>query len=69
MGGGSYPSVYEPQLPASDEQTLYIGGTVADADGNPMPFAELQANVKGQEFKGRTDENGDFRTTSCPGAR
>lgn len=61
MGGGSYPSVYEPKLPASDEQTLYIGGTVADADGNPMPFAELQANVKGQEFKGRTDENGDFR--------
>ena len=61
MGGGSYPSVYEPKLPASDEQTLCIGGTVADADGNPMPFAELQANVKGQEFRGRTDENGDFR--------
>jgi len=62
MGSGSYPSVYEPQLPASDEQTIYcIGGTVADADGNPMPFAELQANVKGQEFRGRTDENGDFR--------
>lgn len=61
MGSGSYPSVYEPQLPASDEQTIYIGGTVADADGNPMPFAELQANVKGQEFRGRIDENGDFR--------
>ncbi|MCQ1537079.1 hypothetical protein FTO70_15645 [Methanosarcina sp. KYL-1] len=61
MGSGSYPSVYEPQLPASDQQTIYIWGTVADADGNPMPFVELQANIKGEELKGRTDENGDFR--------
>lgn len=61
MGSGSYPSIYEPNLPASDEKTLYIWGTVADADRNPMPFVELQAKVKGQEFRGRTDENGDFR--------
>jgi hypothetical protein len=61
MGSGSYPSVYEPALPASDEQTVYIWGTIADADGNPMPFVELQANARGQEFRGRTDENGDFR--------
>ncbi len=59
--GGSYPSTFETNLPTSGPETIYITGSVSDADGNPLPYVKLKAKVKEEFFTGRTDEHGDFQ--------
>jgi len=59
---GSYPSVFETELPLEEgPETLYISGSVSDADGNPLPYTKLEARVKGEVFEGIADEHGDFQ--------
>lgn len=60
-GSATYPSLFETNLPISGPQTIYISGSVSDADGNPLPYVELLTKVKGESFKGRADEHGDFQ--------
>ncbi|MFH2019917.1 MAG: hypothetical protein ABIJ34_00735 [archaeon] len=39
---------------------LYVYGTVADTDSNPMPYVMLEVQLNKEAYQGRTDENGDF---------
>jgi len=60
-GSSTYPSVLETNLPDSEKKSVSIYGYVVDADGNPMPYAQLTVKVKDEIFKGSTDKDGDFR--------
>ncbi|AFV23325.1 hypothetical protein Mpsy_1117 [Methanolobus psychrophilus R15] len=61
MGSGTHPPILETNLPVSGKKSVSIYGYVVDADGNPMPYAQLTVKVKGETFKGSTDKDGDFR--------
>jgi len=48
----------EPETIETTELSVF--GTITDTDSNPLPFIELEANVDGIKYLGRTDANGDF---------
>lgn len=50
-------------VPENKKEEVIIHGTVSSADKDPMPFINLQIELKGlkgKTFDGRTDMNGDF---------